>query len=91
MVSAFMRVYQGTHRDDALEPVTLRVRIVDGAERTVRDEVMPLGASAFAAGRAADCRIALPLAQLEPGDYLLRVEAAKGERLAGRAMRFSVE
>ena len=90
-VSAFMRIYQGTGRSDALAPVAVRVQIVDAQDRVVRDEVMPLDVSAFAEARAADCRIALPVSQLPPGDYLLRLEAAMGERVAGRVMRFSVE
>jgi VWFA-related protein len=90
-VSAFMRVYQGTARDEALSAVAVRVQIVDGQNRAVHDEVMPLGAAAFQGPRAADCRIPLPVSQLAPGEYLLRVEATMGKRVAGRAMRFSVQ
>jgi hypothetical protein len=91
VVSAFMRVYQGTGRDDALAPVVVRVQIVDSQDRTLRDEVLPLTAGAFGDTRAADCRIALPVSQLPPGNYLLRLEAQLGERVAGRALRFTVE
>lgn len=90
-VSAFMRIYQGTGRTDALAPVAVRVQIVDSQDRVVRDQVLPLSVSAFGSTRAADCRIALPVSQLPPGNYLLRLEAAMGERIAGRVMRFSVE
>ncbi len=90
-VAAFFRIYQGTRRDDDLQQAAVRVRIVDAQDRTVRDEGLTLAASAFGDARAADCRIGLPIAQLPPGDYLLRLEVAVGERLAGRAMRFSVE
>ncbi len=86
-----MRIYQGTGRNDTLAPVNVRVRIVNAQNQAVRDEVMPLSAAAFHTARAADCRIALPVAQLPPGDYLLRLEATMGERVAGRAMRFHVE
>jgi VWFA-related protein len=89
-VWAFMRIYQGTGRDDGLAPVAVRVQILDALNRAVRDEIMPFSAGAFQATRAADCRIPLPVAQLTPGEYLLRVEAAMGKRVAGRAMRFSV-
>ncbi len=90
-VAAFFRIYQGTRRDDDLQQATVRVRIIDAQDRTVRDEGLTLAASAFGDARAADCRIGLPVAQLPPGDYLLRLEVAIGERLAGRVMRFSVE
>ena len=59
--------------------------------RVVRDQVLPLLPASFSDGRAADCRISLPIPQLPPGDYLLRLEAQMGERIAGRAMRFTVE
>jgi VWFA-related protein len=90
-IPAFFRVYQGTARTDALNGADVRVRIIDASDRTVRDEVMPLQATSFGDGRAADCRISLPIPQLPPGDYLLRLEAQMGERVAGRAMRFTVE
>jgi VWFA-related protein len=89
--TAFVRVYQGTSRTDDLLPVQVRVRIVDARDRDVRDEVMVLQPSAFAAGRTTDLRMPLPLASLAAGDYLLRLEVAAGEHVAGRAVRFSVE
>jgi VWFA-related protein len=90
-VSAFFRVYQGVDRQNELESSEVRVRIVDANDRTVRDQVLLLAAGAFGDGRAADCRISLPVPQLPSGDYLLRLEAQAGERIAGRAMRFTVE
>jgi VWFA-related protein len=90
-VSVLMRAYQGTERDDALAPVGVRMQIVDAQSRVVRDDAMPLSAAAFQATRAADCRIVLPVSQLAPGEYLLRLEATMGKRIAGRAMRFAVE
>lgn len=89
--TAFVRVYQGTTRTDELRPVQARVRIVDARDRDVRDEVIVLQPSSFAAGRTTDLRMPLPLASLAAGDYLLRLEAAAGEHVAGRAVRFSVE
>ncbi len=89
--TAFVRVYQGTGRSDQLQPVQVRVRIVNAQDRDVRDEGIVLQATAFAAGRTADLRMPIPLASLAPGDYLLRLEAATGDNLAGRALRFSVE
>ncbi|MCC7043982.1 MAG: VWA domain-containing protein [Acidobacteria bacterium] len=89
--TAFVRVYQGTSRTDEPEPVHVRVRIVDARDRDVRDEVLVLQPSAFVVGRTADLRMPLPLASLATGDYLLRLEAATGTHVAGRAIRFSVE
>jgi hypothetical protein len=43
-----------------------------------------------AGGRAADYYVVLPLATLVPGDFLLKVEAKMGQRVAGRAIRFMV-
>ena len=90
-VPAFFRVYQGTTQTDALNGTDVRVRIIDADDRVVRDQVMPLPPASFSDGRAADCRISLPIPQLPPGNYLLRLEAQMGERIAGRAMRFTVE
>jgi hypothetical protein len=49
-----------------------------------------LNAAEFEKGRAADHYIALPLAGLAPGEYLLRAQAEMGTRIAGRALRFTV-
>lgn len=90
-VGAFLRIYQGPGRTDRLAPVAVRVQIIDSQNRAVRDQAMTLDVAAFETGRAADCRLAIPVAQLAPGHYLLRLEATLGERVAGRAIRFSVE
>jgi VWFA-related protein len=90
-VAAFFRIYQGTQRNASLEDASVRVRIIDAEGRTVRDEGLVLAASDFGTERSADCRIGLPVPQLPAGEYLLRLEAAVGDRLAGRVMRFAVE
>jgi VWFA-related protein len=87
---AFLRVYQGTRRSDALLPVLLRASVLDAGGRAVAGEATTLDASQFAKGRAADHYLGLPLAGLGPGEYLLRIEAEMGQRIAGRAVRFSV-
>jgi hypothetical protein len=89
-LAAFLRVYQGTRRTDALLPVLLRASVLDAGGRAVAGESTTLDASQFAKGRAADHYLALPVAGLEPGEYLLRIEAEMGQRIAGRAVRFSV-
>lgn len=90
-VTAFMQVYQGTARTDALEPVGVRARIVDTQGTTVRDQALVLGPEEFAVGRAASVRLELPVQNLRAGEYLFRLEAMMGERVAGRALRFRVE
>lgn len=89
--TAFLRVYQGTMRRDALQPVGIRVRIVDVHGTTVRDQALVLPPEEFATDRTADARLAVPVQNLLPGDYLLRLEATMGDRIVGRAARFGVD
>src|SRR6185503_12016398 len=86
----FFRVYQGTGRQDPLAPVRVQSTIVDGRGMTVASEMKMLEASSFETGRAADYYVAVPLATLAAGDYLLKVETTMGTRVAGRAIRFVV-
>lgn len=86
----FLRVYQGTSRKDPLVPVDVQSSVIDAQGRVVASESARLAAAQFEKGRAADHYVALPLAGLAPGEYLLRVETRMGARIAGRALRFSV-
>ncbi len=88
--AAFFRIYQGTDRQDPLGPVELQSTIADAGDRIVATETRTLDTGQFANGRAADSYVVLPLATLAPGDYLLKVEAKMGQRVAGRAIRFIV-
>jgi VWFA-related protein len=91
-VDAFMQIYQGTARQDALQPVGVRVRIVGARGELTRDQAVTLPASAFGTNRTADLRLALPVQNLRAGeDYLLNLEASMGPRQAGRAVRSRVE
>jgi hypothetical protein len=89
-VTAFMQVYQGTTRTDALQPVGVRVRILNARDEAVRDQALVLEPAAFSQGRAADIRFTLPVQNLPAGQYLLSLEARMDERQAGRAVRFEV-
>jgi VWFA-related protein len=89
-VTAFMRIYQGTGRTEPIQPVQLRVRILDAQDRTVRDEALVFALREFASARTADCRLTLPTRTLPVGQYLLTLEVTMGERVAGRAMRFEI-
>lgn len=89
-VQAFLQIYQGTERTDALQPVSMRVRIIDTQDVAVRDQSLVLDLAQFAANRTATSSLTLPVQNLSSGEYLLRVEATMGERTAGRAVRFRV-
>ncbi len=88
---AFFRVYQGTARDTTLLPVQLQSTLLNAGGAIVATKSNAIEAAEFASGRAANHYVTLPLATLEPGDYLLKVEAKMGARVAGRAMRFQVK
>jgi hypothetical protein len=79
-VSAFFRLYQG--RDAPLAMASLAIRVLDdrGAAAFTRDE--SIGADRFAANRAADYRLRLPLDTLRSGQYLLTIEARLGDRIS---------
>jgi hypothetical protein len=87
---AFLRIYQGTIRNDPLLPVDVKSSVIDQQGRVVASESARLNARQFAKGRAADHYVSLPLAGVSPGEYLLRVETQMGARMAGRALRFTV-
>jgi hypothetical protein len=70
--------------------VQLQSTIVDGGDRVVATETRTLDVAQFTNARAADYYVVLPLATLAPGDYLLKVEATMGQRVAGRAIRFAI-
>jgi hypothetical protein len=71
-------------------PVQLRSTIVDARGAVVATETSTLEAARFSTGRTAEHYVAVPLATLAPGDYLLKIETTMGLRTAGRAMRFIV-
>lgn len=90
VVSAFVQVSQGTERRNALQAVTLRVRVIDMQDKTVRDQSSSLNVGAFAANRTANSQIALATGALLPGQYLLNLEATMGERQVQRKVRLTV-
>lgn len=87
-VIAFLRVYQGLA---AARPVDVRTRIVDTAGRVVFTDTRTLAAAAFGATHAADYRIALPLATLQPGAHVLAIDATSPTHQARRNVRFIVQ
>jgi VWFA-related protein len=85
VVHAFLRIYQS--RDP--QPVTVTTRVIDTANRTVVEQRRDLSVDAFLA-HSADVDVPLPLSQLAPGQYLLTIEATRGEARAERSGRFEV-
>jgi len=88
-VSVLVRVYQQAGKP--ARPVQVSGRIVDATDRIVASDTASLTADQVAAGRGADYRISLPLAQLASGDYLFLIEAAQGKSTARRGVRSTVE
>ena len=87
---AFFRIYQGTARGEAIAPVDLRARVLNASNQAAISQALVFRPVEFEKNRTADGRINLPISRLPPGEYLLSLEAAMGERVAGRALRFRV-
>jgi VWFA-related protein len=86
-VAAFFQVVQGGRRP--VTPVRLELRIVDAADAVVHQANDTLEATMFSAARLAEYESQVPLNRLAPGSYLLRIDAAAGERTARREIRFT--
>ncbi|MEO7273802.1 MAG: hypothetical protein ABIX28_21580 [Vicinamibacterales bacterium] len=87
-VLAFLQVYQGLGRRDALRAVTPRTTVMDEQGKEVAAASAVLAAEAFATNRSGEQFFSVPVAPLPAGEYLLRIEATAGEYSAGRAVRF---
>jgi VWFA-related protein len=86
-ITAFVRVYQG---GAAAPAVMLTVRILNDQNQAVFEQRGPVFDNQTAAPRSADHEVALPLAQLTAGEYLLRIEAGGQKPAATRDVRFTV-
>jgi len=87
-VAGFVRVTQGGNKP--VVPVTITMAVVDTADRHVHSRTLTLDAPRFGRGRTADVDEPLPLAALEPGTYLLTIEASAGTVTSRRDVRFRV-
>lgn len=87
-VRAFFQVYQGG--SGRLQPVTLSLRVTDDRDTVVTRSTESLTPDRFANDRGADYGFELPLSRLQPGRYLLTVEASRGGRSARRDVPFEV-
>lgn len=86
-VTAFARLQQGGTR---AEPVTVIARALNRDGGVVLTDTKTFAADHFAASRTADCRFDFALAGLEPGDYLLNIQASSGKNEQRRNVRFTV-
>jgi len=89
-VRAALQIYQGIGRADPVVPVAIRVQIVDAEGTTVRDQSLPFTETMFT-NRRTECLLAIPVANLPAGEYVLRLDASADRQQAGRALRFAVE
>jgi hypothetical protein len=89
-VAAYVRVYlAGGNMAKAASVVT---RIRDRADRAVVEEkTTSLVDGATMTARMVEHRFDLPLSRLQPGEYLLSIEASTGQPAAARHVRFTVE
>jgi VWFA-related protein len=86
-VTAFLRVYEGG--GGAPAPVTISPRVLDDQGRTFFEQPGVLTTQGTPV-RSADYRLDLPLSKLSAGEYLLTIEAQRGNRTARRDVRFGV-
>jgi hypothetical protein len=70
--------------------VTVRLRIDDTQATAVRTQTGALSPAQFGSNRTANSRLTLPLRDLPPGQYLLTLEAALGDRRIERQVRFEL-
>ena len=87
-LSAFLRLYQGGRAP--LAGVPIGVTILDARGAAVFGTTETLGPERFAAGRSADYLVSLPVADFEPGPYVLTLETSLGKTRVSRAVRFSM-
>jgi VWFA-related protein len=90
VVTAFVRVYQGSRARPGA--VTVNTRIVDAQDAVVHTSTLEMPQEKFSGQpRASDFQMRLPLSELPAGEYLLTIEAVAGEHRSPRHARFSVK
>jgi VWFA-related protein len=80
---------QARRKAGSTAATTIAARVVDTQDRTVFESLTTLDDEAFAGSRVADVRVALPLANLAPGEYLLTM--VSGEAADPRLARFRIQ
>jgi hypothetical protein len=87
--TAFVRLYEGSHRTN--DPVQVTSTIADANGTLVRTYKNDLAASEFGSGaHAVDIRVKLDPQPLTPGTYLLSIVAEAGKSTARRDIRFEI-
>jgi VWFA-related protein len=87
-VVALVRAYE--RRSDESAAVNVTFRVLDEQLREVLAEPMSVPADRFAADGSAEVRFNLPLDKLQPGAFVLRVDATRGSSTARREVPFTV-
>jgi hypothetical protein len=87
-VAAGLSVHQGGRAP--LLSTEVEMRLVDTDDRVRASRRITLAPPAFGAARAADLRFDLPLVGLEPGEYLVTIEATTSRGHALRHVRLQV-
>jgi VWFA-related protein len=87
-VAVLARIYQSSPS----RAVTLVTRVTDASGKRVRDESKTIAAEAFTGTRerSFEVRQPLPVDTLTPGEYLLVLQATRGDRVEQRAIRFTI-
>ena len=85
--SAFLQIYQDAGR--APLPARVTARITDTSDRILLDQVtrFPPTGSRASAGRTTAS--SFPIERLEPGEYLLTIDATQDKHTARRGLRFT--
>jgi len=89
LVSAFVRIYQ--HGKGDPKPVVMASRVTDSRGVVVVNRVSTIPVVAFSnPDRSYGFRFAVPIANLDPGSYLLTFDASVGTATSKRDVRFAV-
>ena len=85
-VKAFVRIHRNKRGDD---PVTVTTRLQNAQDRIAFETREALGAERLSKDRTVDYQSAVPVEALEPGAYLLRIEATAGRTTVERTVRIT--
>ena len=88
-MAAVVRVSQIDARRPGIVTIATIIQDKDGAE--VSRETRDLPSELFETNRIVEHRATLPLARLQPGEYLLTFEARSGSQMAQGRVRFTVD
>jgi hypothetical protein len=81
--------YVRVHESGPPVPASIRAQVIDTTGQTRFEDAAELPADAFVVGDA-EYSLGLPLADLAPGRYLLRISAEAGESRTIQELRFEV-